>query len=61
MIVLISFSVQLRITSAEQTLSRIARKRTLGGIATYPRSQLHEIDEDVRLAAQIVGDHRRLA
>jgi hypothetical protein len=53
MIVLISFFVRFRTTSAEEMLSRIAREPTLGEIAAYPRSQFHKVDEDVRLAAQI--------
>ena len=34
--VLISFFRQFRTVSAEHTLSRTARERTLGGVATYP-------------------------
>ena len=35
--------------------------RALGRIADELRLQIHQIGEDVRLAPQLVGDHRRLA
>src|SRR3954454_5391677 len=45
-----------------QTVSwlAIARGRALGRIAAKLRLQLDEVGEDVGLAAQLVGDHRRL-
>src|SRR5829696_10472125 len=42
-------------------LARIARCRALQGIAADLRSQFHEIDEHVGLAAQFIRDHRWLA
>jgi hypothetical protein len=42
-------------------MTRLARGRTLGGIAAELGLQFHEIGEDVGLAAKFVGDHRGLA
>ena len=44
-----------------RVMARLARGRTLGWIATKLGLQFHEIREDVGLAPQLVGDHRRLA
>jgi hypothetical protein len=40
--------------------ARLARGRTLGGIAAELGLQFHEVGEDVGLAPQFVGDHRWL-
>ena len=42
-------------------MARLARGRTLGRIAAELGLQFHQIGEDVCLAAQFVGYHRRLA
>src|SRR5580698_4681256 len=42
-------------------MTRFARGRTLGRIAAKLGLQFHEVGEDVGLAPQFVGDHRRLA
>jgi hypothetical protein len=42
-------------------MARLARGRTLGGIAAELGLQFHEVGEDVGLAPQFVGDHRWLA
>ena len=42
-------------------MTRLARGRTLGRITAELGLQFHQIGEDVRLAPQFVGDHRRLA
>ena len=42
-------------------MARFAGGGTLGRIAAQFRLQLDEVGEDVGLAAQLVGDHRRLA
>ena len=39
----------------------LARRRTIGGLAAELGLQFHEVGEDVGLAPQFVGDHRRLA
>src|SRR2546423_1863206 len=39
----------------------LARRRAFGRIATDLRSELDKVGEHVGLAAQLVGDHRRLA
>src|SRR3981189_846017 len=39
----------------------LAQSRALEGIAAKLGLQLHQIGEDVGLAPQLVGDHRRLA
>jgi hypothetical protein len=42
-------------------MSRLAGRRTFGRVATELGLQLHEVGEDVGLAPQLIGDHRRLA
>jgi hypothetical protein len=42
-------------------MTRLARGRTLGRITAELGLQFHQISEDVGLAPQFVGDHRRLA
>src|ERR1700753_4293772 len=42
-------------------MARLARGGALGWIAAELGLQLDEVGEDVGLAAQLVGDHRRLA
>ena len=42
-------------------MARLARGRTFGRIAAELGLQFHEVGEDVGLAPQFVGDHRRLA
>ncbi len=42
-------------------MTRLARGRTLGRVAADLGLQLDEVGEDVGLAPQFVGDHRRLA
>src|SRR6478752_1412457 len=52
---------ELRSVVARLALAAIARGRALGRVAAKLGLQLDEIGEDVGLAAQLVGDHRRLA
>jgi len=42
-------------------MTRAARRRSRRWIAAEFRLQVNQIDEDVRLATQFVGDHRRMA
>ena len=42
-------------------MARLARGRLLGRVAAQFGLQLNQIGEDVGLAPQFVGDHRRLA
>ena len=44
-----------------RVMARLARGRALGRIAAQFGLQFDEVGEDVGLAAQFVGDHRRLA
>src|SRR5260370_29452384 len=44
-----------------RVMTRLARGRTLGWIAAELGLQLHQVGEDVGLAPQLVGDHRRPA
>jgi hypothetical protein len=40
--------------------SALARRRSLGGVPAHLGSQLRQIGEDIRLAAEFVRNHRRL-
>ena len=42
-------------------MTQLARGRPLGWVAANLGFQLHQVGEDVGLAPQFVGDHRRLA
>src|SRR5436190_24139470 len=42
-------------------MARLARGRPFGRVAAKLGLQFHEVGEDVGLAPQFVGDHRRLA
>src|ERR1700710_101823 len=44
-----------------RVMARLARSRTLGGIAAELGLQFDQVGEDVGLASQFIGDHRRLA
>ena len=48
-----------RVLALASRLARLAR-RALGRVAADLRLQLDDVEEDVGLAAQLVGDHRRL-
>src|ERR1700739_933675 len=54
-------SIRLVVSQELRRMGRLARSRTLGWIAAELGLQFHQIGEDVGLAPQLVGDHRRLA